>query len=343
MKLIRFGLAVVAVGAVASLAYVAQQIEGAGANQVSAAQAFLASLAPEQKQQATFPFDSKERTNWNFIPLQDNKTKMATRKGLPLEAMNDEQRKKAFELLKSGTSAYGAETAQLIMSLEGILRDVEKGGAMIRNPQWYFVTVFGTPSKTGKWGWRIEGHHLSLNVTLDGAQVVASTPFFFGANPAVVKTGPKAGTKVLGPAQDLASKLFDSLSDEQKSAAKQAKEFPEPGQKEVSPKVGTPVGVSAAKMTPAQRETLNDLLQHYLSRMPADVAEKEWKLAQEAGLDKVHFAFHGSTEPGKGRTYRVQGPTFVVEFLNIQADGQGNPNNHIHSSWRRIQGDFGGN
>jgi hypothetical protein len=340
MKLIRFALAMAVLVSVGGLAYVAQQIEGAGASQVAAAQEFLALLTPDQKQLATFAFDDKERFNWNFVPLQTNDRK-STRKGLPLESMSAEQKKKAMDLLRSGTSESGAQTAQLIMSLEGILRDVEKGGAMVRNPDWYFVTVFGTPSKTGNWGWRIEGHHLSINFTLDGTQVTAASPFFFGANPAVIKFGPKEGTRVLGAAQDLGTKLFASLSDEQKAAAVQTKSFGEPGQKEVSPKVGAPVGLPAANMTAEQKAILVQLLEAYASRMPKDVGERELKAVRDAGLDKVYFAYSGKIEEGKERTYRVQGPTFVVEFLNIQADGQGNPNNHIHSAWRRIKGDFG--
>ncbi len=341
MKLFRFALALAVFSAVASLAYVAQQIESPGVSQVAAAQDFLASLNADQKKQATFAYDDKERFNWNFIPLQDKELK-TTRKGLPLEAMTAEQRKKALDLLRTGTSASGAETAKLIMSLEGLLRDVEpKGGAMVRNPEWYFFSVFGTPSKTGNWGWRVEGHHLSINYSLDGAKVTAATPFFFGANPAVIKFGPKQGTRVLAAVQDFGTKLFASLDADQKKLALQSKSFGEPDQKSPNPKVGAPVGLPAAKMTAEQKTLLNILLEAYTSRMPVDVGERELKAVQDAGIDKVHFAYSGDTDEGKGRTYRVQGPTFVVEFLNIQADGQNNANNHIHSSWRRLKGDFG--
>lgn len=340
MKLVRFALAVVVLGSVAGLAYVAQQIEGSGATQVTAAQDFLEALTPEQKKQAAFAFDSPERFNWNFVPLQD-KDRKSTRKGLPLESMSAEQKKKAMQLLKSGTSMSGADTVQLIMSLEGILRDSEKMGAMVRNPDWYFVTVFGTPSKTGAWGWRFEGHHLSINITLEGTQVVSTTPFFFGANPALIKSGPKQGMKVLAGAHDLGAKLFASLDDAQKKVAHQAKDFPEPGQKEKKPQVGAPVGLVAGKMTAAQKELLMQIVEDSTNRMPKDVAAVELKAVREGGVDSIYFAFSGSPEEGKGRTYRIQGPAFVVEFLNIQADGNGNPNNHIHNSLRRLKGDFG--
>src|SRR5262249_54171239 len=147
-------------------------------------------------------FDSKERTNWHFVPLQD-KEKRPTRKGLPLGEMNEEQRKAALALVSAGTSPEGDKKATTIMSLETILRELERGGAMVRDPAWYFFTVFGTPSKTGKWGWRVEGHHLSLNFTLDGGKVISATPAFFGANPATVMQGPRKGLRTLPEAEDL--------------------------------------------------------------------------------------------------------------------------------------------
>src|SRR5205814_1267379 len=137
-----------------------------------------------QKEKALIAFDSKERTNWNFVPLQD-KERRTTRKGLPLQDMTDAQKKAALALVRAGTSEQGNVAAITIMSLEAILRDQEgKKGAMVRDPEWYFFTIFGTPAKTGNWGWRVEGHHLSLNFTMEGTQVVSATPNFFGANPA---------------------------------------------------------------------------------------------------------------------------------------------------------------
>ena len=243
MKLVRLLLAVVAIGGMTGLAYVAQRIEAAGADQVSAATAFVDSLTADQKQIAAFPYDSDERFDWNFTPQQD-KNKMATRKGIAMGKLSAEQKQKALALLKAGTSQSGDETAKGIMNLENVLKEAEKNGANVRTPDWYFVTIFGTPNKSGKWGWRFEGHHLSINFTLDGMQVVTATPFFFGANPA---QDPKTKTKVLGPAQELAAKLYVSLDADQKKAATADKEFPEPGEKTKNPKVGPPSGLASAE------------------------------------------------------------------------------------------------
>ena len=144
--------------------------------------------------------------------------------------MSADQKKAALALVKAGTSESGNMAATTIMSLEAILLEQEgPKSAMVRNPGWYFFTVFGTPSKTGKWGWRVEGHHLSMNFTMEGAQVVASTPCFFGANPAEVKAGPNKGKRILPQAEDFALNLYKSLDDDQKKVAHQAKHFGEPG------------------------------------------------------------------------------------------------------------------
>jgi hypothetical protein len=339
MKTGKLILACVLFGFVASLAYMGQERESPGAKMVAAADKFVSRLTAEQKDKCLFSFDSKERTRWFFIPLQDAK-KRPTRKGLPLVEMTPEQKKLALDLVAAGTSDVGNTAATTIMSLEAILRAQEKGGAMVRNPEWYFFSVFGNPSKTGKWGWRVEGHHLSLNFTMNGTQVAASTPTFFGANPAEVKSGARKGLRILKSAEELAIQLFDMLEPEQKKIALQSKPFPEIQQATVTAGVGEPRGVSASKMTQDQKNVLLKLLRAYTERMPPEVAEMELKAARSGGIDNIHFAYTGGTRSGEAHTYRVQGPTFVIEFLNVQADSAGNPANHIHSVWRRIRGDF---
>jgi hypothetical protein len=338
MKLTRVLLAVAALCAVAGVAYVRQGEQTAGQKMVAAAQRFLDSLSAEQKARAVFPFDSKERFNWNFVPLE--KAKQSTRKGLPLKDMTAEQKKAAMALVAAGTSPHGHVQAKTIMSLESVLADLEKGKGPTRDPEWYFFTVFGTPGKGDKWGWRVEGHHLSLNFTLHGTEVVAGTPFLFAANPAHVQTG--ISLRTLPEAEDFVRRLVAALDKDQKKAAhRPGKGFPEPRQKETDAGVGDPAGLPHADMNPKQRAILMQLIEGFAGRMPRDVAEVELKRLRDAGVDKIHFVYTGSPDPGKGYTYRVHGPTFVIEFLNEQKDGAGNPANHIHSAWRRLPRDFG--
>jgi hypothetical protein len=341
MRLLRVLLSLAVVAGLTGVAYVAQKVESAGTKMTVAAEKFLDTLKDDQKKKATFDFDDKERTNWNFIPLQD-KSKKYTRKGLPMEEMTPEQKKAALGLVRAGTSSAGFEKAITIMSLEGILKELEGDkGAMVRNPEWYFVTIFGKPSADGKWGWRIEGHHLSLNLVVDKGQVSAVTPWFYGANPATVKDGPRKGLRTLPNPEDLAIDLFKSLDDDQKKVAFKEKHFGEPEQGKAAPSVGAAQGLPAKKMTDKQKETLVKLLADYTSRMPEPFGAEELAGVKKSGMDDVYFAFTGAPESGKPHTYRVQGPTFVVEFLNIQEDSAKNPANHIHSCWRRINGDFG--
>jgi hypothetical protein len=228
------------------------------------------------------------------------------------------------------------------MSLESILADLEKNGPIVRDPNWYFVTVFGEPSNTGKWGWRIEGHHLSVSCTLDRGAVAAPTPVTFGANPAEVKDGPRKGLRTLPGIEDLANDLSASLDADQQKVARQAKQFPEINEKKPRAGVGEPVGLPAGKMTDAQKATLWKLIEAYAGRLPEEVAAAELKGVKDAGVEKVHFAYCVEEQkPGKPHTYRVQGPTFVIEFLNVQADSAKNPANHIHSAWRHLPADFG--
>ncbi len=340
MRLFRLLGCLVLAGGLIAAAFVGQTTEPAGIKMTNAADKFLDTLSAEQKEKVKFKFDDPERSNWNFIPLQD-KDKKPTRKGLRLEEMTAEQRSAALALVKAGTSNDGYVKATTIMSLEAILKDVEKNGTNVRNPDWYFFSIFGTPLKTGKWGWRVEGHHLSLNFTIDNGKVVSSTPAFFGANPAIVRDGDRKGRAVLPEAEDLARELARSLSDEQKKLALRDKAFDEIEQKKAAPNVGDAQGLPAAKMNDKQKDLLVKLLEGYAHRLAPDIAEIELQEERDAGIDKIHFAYTGAFEEGKPTTYRVQGPTVVIEFLNVQPDGSNNPANHIHSSWRSIKGDFG--
>ena len=338
--LARLAVGFLCVTGLATVALVGREERPAADQMTEAADQFLDSLSPELRNKAAFEFDAPHRTAWFFTPQQDRERK-STRKGVSLEEMNEEQRKKALALLKAGTSAHGYDQATTIMSLEGILRDAEKKGAMVRNPDWYFVSVFGKPSKTGKWGWRIEGHHLAVSFTLDRGKIESPTPFFYGANPATVKNGPRAGLRTLPAVEDRARELIKSLDAEQVKAAHRDKHFPEIAENTPAAKIGEPTGLAAGKMTEQQRDTLLKLMTAYTDRMPPNVGAAEMKAAKDAGVDKIHFAYSGQPEPGKPYTYRIHGPTFVAQFLNIQADGFGNPNNHVHSVWRRLPADFG--
>jgi len=331
-----------AVGLVGGAIVVGQSAKSSAEKMADAATALLGQLSAEEKKAATFPFDDPHRTTWFFTPQQDA-SKKPTRKGLRLELMTEKQKAAVLDLLKAGLSKKGYEQATTIMSLESLLAELEgKSGAMVRNQGWYFVSIFGEPGAKSKWGWRVEGHHLSINVTLDGGKVISATPVLFGSNPAEVKNGDRKGLRPLPETEDLAKKLIAGLSDEQKKAARQEKQLSEIKEKQPDADLGTAKGIPATKLTADQAKSLLKLVEAYADRLPEDVAAIEMKNVADAGTDKLHFAyFIDEDAPGKPWSYRVQGPTFAIEFLNVQADGAKNPANHIHSAWRTLPKDFG--
>ena len=310
----------------------------AAAAMTTAATAFLAGLSPEQRQEATFALDADERLRWNFIP-----TNMFPRKGVPIKSMNEAQRKLAHELLKAGLGQRGYLTATSIMELETILHAIENSGGrvgkQVRDPELYFFTIFGTPSAKTPWGWRVEGHHISLHFSIANNSAVASSPAFFGSNPAEVREeGPKKGQRVLGTFEDTARALLSSFDDTQRKAATIADAAPAEIVTTTTVKVDplSPVGVAAADLKPAQRELLVKVIEAYTSQMADDVGVERLARIRQAGLEKVTFAWAGPVEPGKQHYYRVQGPTFLIEYDNSQNQG-----NHVHSVWRDFAGDFG--
>jgi hypothetical protein len=310
----------------------------------SSATKFLASLNPEQRQKASFAADSDEQLRWHFIP-----TETFPRKGLTIGEMNDAQRAAAHDLLKAGLSQRGYLTATSIMDLETVLGALEaaeraaapqppRNAPLVRDPGRYFVSVFGTPSSKATWGWRIEGHHVSLHFTIVNGTMVASSPTFFGSNPAEVRSGPKKGLRILGAEEDAARALLDSLDADQKQKAILDKVAPNDmvTMANVDIKPLDPIGLPVGALKPNQRELFMKLLDVYVGFMPADIAADRMERVKKAGIEKIGFAWAGETERGKKHYYRVQGPTFLIEYDNTQNDG-----NHIHSVWRDFNGDFG--
>ena len=322
-----------------AVAYTNFRREG-GDETAKAAQTFLKQLTPDQLKVGQMAYAAPERVDWHFIPKP-------TRKGMQVKLMTPAQREAAFLLLRSVVSQMGYKKSTTIMSMEKLLFELEAGkGANIRDPERYFFTVFGDPAGTEPWGLSIEGHHLSLNFVLKGDQVVSSTPQVFAANPATIKnantSGFAIGARILAREEQLAFDLVKSLSPEQLIAALIDKTAP----KEVrnagiaQPPTDAPVGIPAGKLNADQQKGLRSLLEEYCAAMPDHVAQARLKELDAAGFDKVHFAWAGATEPGVGHYYRVQGPTFLVEFVNTQPDAAGNIANHIHCLWRDIRGDF---
>ncbi|WP_425616549.1 DUF3500 domain-containing protein [Anatilimnocola sp. NA78] len=328
----------VALGAVAFGAYF--RVGGAGGAMITTAEKFLGTLDAEQKAKAVMSYDAPERLDWHFIPKP-------TRKGLQIKEMSESQRKAAHALLQSALSEIGYGKATKIMALEGVLKELEKSkkGGNIRDTERYYFTIFGEPSDTSKWGLSVEGHHTSMNFVVDKGRVVSSTPIMFGSNPAVMKeevAGIAKGTRVLAAEEELAFELLSSLSAEQRKEAviaeKAIEEVRNAGKPQ--PMVDEAVGIAVGKLNDAQKKTIYRLIEAYAKNVPDEVAKERLTDIEKSGFDKVKFAWAGADKPGIGHYYRIQGDSFIIEFVNTQPDAAGNIANHIHCFWRDVRGDF---
>jgi hypothetical protein len=343
MQLLRSPRLILAVGCAVVWFSAVRGAEKSAASMADAANKFLASLSADQRQKAAFAFDSDERLKWHFIP-----TEMFARKGLIVGEMTEPQRKLAHGMLQAGLSQRGYLTATAIMDLETVLDAVEsaarqanpsgRGNQLVRDPVRYFFSVFGTPSPRGAWGWRVEGHHVSLNFTVINGNLIASSPAFFGSNPAEVQEGPKKGLRILAAQEDSARALLMALDESQRAKAVFAAAAPNDiaTMNTVDIKPLSPDGIMAAALTPAQRQLLMSVIDAYASAMATDIAAERLDKIRKAGVEKIAFAWAGEAERGKRHYYRVQGPTFLIEYDNTQ-----NNANHIHSVWRDFEGDFG--
>jgi hypothetical protein len=299
-----------------------------------AARAFLASLTPPLRQAAAFPANSPERLAWHYIPKD--------RVGVSMLQLDDPQSEQLGPLLASALSPEGLLTARGVIKHENILRRVETEAgvdATRRDPGRYYTTVFGTPSAAAPWAWRFEGHHLSINVTQLPGQPPIVAPLFVGANPAKVLTGPNAGFRLLADEEDLGRALIQMLPPEKRTAAIIKDQAFDEILTRNDPKVASLAteGLAAADMSKEERAQLRRLLELYIARMNADSARDQWARIDRAGFEKVHFAWAGGTETGAPHYYRIHGPTVLIEYDDTQ-----NNANHIHTVYRDLERDLGG-
>jgi len=336
-------LAILVVALTATAAWSYFKLAVTGESMAEAATKFLASLSTDQRAKAALAYDDKQRTDWHFIPKPDG-----AREGIRVREMDPEQRKAAHTLLKAALSEAGYNKATKIMELEGLLHELEKskGGKQLRDTERYFFTVYGTPNNESKWAFSVEGHHLSLNFVVDKGHVASTTPSAFGVNPAIVMNDNvpsiKKGTRVLAKEESLAIDLYNALTADQKKEAVIADKPPAEVRAAGNPQPATdaPKGILSEKLTGQQRGILQSLIDEYANSFPPEVAKERLDAVKKDGPDKTHFGWAGSTKQGEGRYYCIQGPSFQIEFVNVQADSAGNPANHIHSVWRDMRGDF---
>ena len=314
----------------AASAHSGDPLAAAGADMAQAANNLLAALSADQRSKISFEFKDEERYDWHFIPR--------VRKGLPLKEMDHAQRPLAHALLSMGLGQRGYVEAVTIISLEQILKEMEQGRGPTRDPENYSFSIFGKPGPQGTWGWRVEGHHLSLHFTLAGGRPVAGTPAFMGTNPGEVRQGPRQGLRVLAAEEDLGREIVKSLDDGQKKTAILPGEAPGEiiTKNDRKAMLTDPAGITVEKLNPQQRHMLLSLIDLYARRLRTEMAEQDLRKLMDAGVEKVRFAWAGGLERGQPHYYRILGPTFLIEYDNTQ-----NNANHIHTVWRDLSNDFG--
>ena len=339
MKFAKFaavGLSLAAGAAGALLAPTADAAREADkASATAAANAFLKSLPQDLRSTASFPIDSPERLAWHYIPKE--------RVGVSLLKLDDPQSEQLGPLLATALSPEGLLAARGVMKHENILRRVETeagvANASRRDPGLYYTAIFGKPSDSAPWSWRFEGHHLSINVTELPGQAPIVAPVFMGANPARVLSGPNAGFRLLATEEDLGREMIRMLP----AARRQAATIRDTPFAEIvtgnDPKVQNLelAGLPAADMNTEERAQLRRLIELYVGRMNAASAKEALVRLDRAGFEKVRFAWAGGIESGQAHYYRIHGPTLLIEYDDTQ-----NEANHIHTVYRDLERDFGG-
>ncbi len=289
---------------------------------------FLNTLSPELRERTLFSLDDEERYNFHYTPVR--------RKGPSFNDFNEAQKKAALKLLKASLSAEGYRKSIEIMALEGVLRVIEQNN--YRDDLDYHFCIFHEVDSDAFWGWRFEGHHLSLNFVISEGKLLAGTPAFFGANPAKVAHGPQQGKEVLGSETHLAFALVNSFSKIQLSKARFSEQAPREILTRTKRKVAAlePKGIGYVALTDAQKKTFLQLLRVYVDNYETLYAQSLWSKIEKGGLDRLYFAWAGGLRPGVGHYYRIQGPSLLIEYDNTQ-----NGANHVHSVVRDLTNDFG--
>jgi hypothetical protein len=298
---------------------------------VSKANAFINMLDTAQTEKARYEFENDERYNWHYVPRE--------RKGISFNDLTDSQRQAALNLLKTCLSEQGFHKANNIMALENILREVENRGPddTYRDPLNYSLTIFGNPDRNNVWGWRLEGHHISLNFSSLDGEIVSATPSFWGSNPAVVRTGRYGGRQILRQETDLGFTLVNSLDMHQLRIAVVAPKAPSDIITRNQRKADAlePAGLAIGDMTDQQKKLFLQLLSIYVKNYQLGFSKRLMAKIEKAGVENLSFAWAGSLQPGAGHYYRIQGPMLLIEYDNTQ-----NNANHVHTVVRDLTNDF---
>ena len=315
----------------------------------SAVQAFAAGLTEQERAAASLPFDDPARLSWTNLPVG-----MVKRPGIQFGALSSASKKRVHHVLTTLLSSQGYLKVTSLMTMDDVLNMLfakayaekkvdEETWTMVQGLDWgfenYYVSLWGKPGPDAPWGFKFEGHHISINCSSDGSRI-AVTPLFLGDDQAEVTETKYSGLRVMSKEEDYAFRFINSLTPEQLKTATLSDEVPADiitrpdGPQRLEKMQGLPVGPLANE----QKELFRRLVAEYVNNLEFGKREAYWEQV-ESGLDKTHFAWIGSHEPDKPHYYVIHGPEIMIEYDNISWDKEGA--DHIHTILRDMNNDFG--
>jgi hypothetical protein len=301
---------------------------GSAADLLSAARRFLAGLEPDKRKAALFAWDGPEWRGWNYFGVGGY-----IKPGLRLEQMSPAQKTAAWDVLATLFSPAGIDKAKNVMSLQDVLA-ARGDGAGQRSSERFSLALFGTPAEAGAWGFRLEGHHLSVSVAVRDDRIVAVTPSSFSANPNRVGAGKHAGLVTLKDEEALARRLFGDLAPRAQQGARLSDAplnniLSYAGRERANTRKA---GVAAAELNSAQRDLLWQLIESYtVEHLSPALAAAQRARVRSGDREAVHFAWYGANTPEKAFGYRVIADGFVIEMGSVDPAAQ-----HLHTIYHDL-------
>lgn len=278
-------------------------------------------LEEDEAAAAKRSFNDPERIGWSFFP--------AKRNGLRVGDLDDEERARFDEFLLVALGEHGVEKVGEVRQVEPV---TDRGGGVVTGPDEYHVTFFGPVSQEEPWGWRLEGHHIALNQTMRGDTVISSTPSFLGSFP----LRGKDGLEPLRREITLARELVAMMREDVRTRAVDA-EVPREVVTGMQATWDPPQrkGVPLADLSPPERKILRKLANEHVSIHADDVVVAFFETWDKTDPEKIHFVWFGAADDDEPHGYRIQGPHWVMEYVNFQGGA-----NHVHTVWRTHDGEF---
>jgi hypothetical protein len=304
----------------------------------------LDSMTDLQKKRVLFDMKDSARVQWNNLPIG-----LRARVGVNIGSMTEGQRIQLHRLISVSLSSQGYLKSTAVFHMDNLLNLMydtlkargkvdERTYKFLMDLKWthknFYLAFFGDPRSGNNWGYKIEGHHLSLNFTVLNGKV-SVTPFFIGSDPAEYRILEYAGWRILGQEDDLGLKLVNSFTPDMRKRA--TWDTVVPGDIITAAESGKRLinnwGVKVSEMNAAQQDLVARIIREYVFNFEWEKANEEYNKIMKAGLKDIYFGWIGPYTEDKSHYFMLNGPTFLIEM-----DNRGN---HIHTIWREKGNEYG--